>query len=217
MLKVFSFVIFSWTQPHMLYLPEFEHDYVELASQGNGMLMSTCMPLSMLSGSWFYYSFCCRVGELIIFTSAFAKNFTPPPPPPPQLKDRFSTDMAQTFKIVLVYCYNFWHADISESDKTWLLILHVYLGQSLFEPQRRKPVFGVPGQVRHSPRKWLEAWNFELWKKRDCAIYVGKTKMLISCAVTAQLICIFVVTSANQRTIGPVNAHLISGSRFHWN
>ena len=34
--------------------------------------------------------------------------------------------------------------------------------------------------------------NFRFKKKRDCTICVGKTKALISCAVTAQLICVFV-------------------------
>ena len=33
--------------------------------------------------------------------------------------------------------------------------------------------------------------------KRDCTIHVVKTKALISCAVTAQLICIFVFAYAN--------------------
>ena len=32
-----------------------------------------------------------------------------------------------------------------------------------------------------------------------CTIYVAKTKALISCTVTAQLICIFVFTHANSR------------------
>ena len=45
----------------------------------------------------------------------------------------------------------------------------------------RKPVFGdfQPGPTM---------------KKRDCTVYVAKTKALISCAVTAQLICAFVFT-----------------------
>ena len=38
----------------------------------------------------------------------------------------------------------------------------------------------------------LEAWNFGVMKKRDCTICVAKTKALISCAVTVQLICVFV-------------------------
>ena len=36
-------------------------------------------------------------------------------------------------------------------------------------------------------------------KKRDCTIYVVKTKALISCAVTTQLICVFVFAYAKSR------------------
>ena len=43
-----------------------------------------------------------------------------------------------------------------------------------------------------SCRRWLEACNFGLRTKRNCTICVAKTKALISCAVTAQLICAFV-------------------------
>ena len=34
---------------------------------------------------------------------------------------------------------------------------------------------------------------------KDCTIHVAKTKALISCAVTAQLICVFVFASAKSR------------------
>ena len=40
-------------------------------------------------------------------------------------------------------------------------------------------------------RKRLEASDFEFRKKRHCTIYGVKTRVLISCAVTAQLICTF--------------------------
>ena len=43
-----------------------------------------------------------------------------------------------------------------------------------------------------SYRKGLEACNFGFNKKRNCTICVVKTKVLISCAVTAQLICAYV-------------------------
>ena len=42
-------------------------------------------------------------------------------------------------------------------------------------------------------RKQAKSLKF---KKKDCTKYVAKTKMLISCAVTAQLICIFVFAYA---------------------
>ena len=41
-----------------------------------------------------------------------------------------------------------------------------------------------------------EAWNFAFRKKRDCTICVAKTKALVSCAVTAQLICAIVFAYA---------------------
>ena len=51
----------------------------------------------------------------------------------------------------------------------------------------------------YSHRRWLEAGNFGFRKKRDCSIYVAKTKGLISCAVTAQLICGFVFAYAKSQ------------------
>ena len=47
--------------------------------------------------------------------------------------------------------------------------------------------------------RWLEAWNFGFRKKRDCTILVAKTKTLISFAVTAKLICVFVFAYAKIR------------------
>ena len=48
----------------------------------------------------------------------------------------------------------------------------------------------------YSHRRRLEAGNFGFRKKRDCTIRVGKTKALISFAVTAKLICVFVFAYA---------------------
>ena len=48
-----------------------------------------------------------------------------------------------------------------------------------------------PGRTQtglYSHRRWLEAGNFGFRKKKICTIQVVKTKALISCAVTAQLI-----------------------------
>ena len=50
----------------------------------------------------------------------------------------------------------------------------------------------------YSRRRWLEAGNFGFRKKRNCSIRVAKTKALISCAVTAQLICTFVFAYADR-------------------
>ena len=56
----------------------------------------------------------------------------------------------------------------------------------------RKPVFGGfrpgPTQIKlYKLRQWLETGNF--W---NCTIRAAKTKVLIRCAVTAQLICFFI-------------------------
>ena len=48
----------------------------------------------------------------------------------------------------------------------------------------------------YSSTRWLEARNFVYRKKRDGTIYVAKTKALISFAVTAKLICVFVFAYA---------------------
>ena len=71
----------------------------------------------------------------------------------------------------------------------------------------RKPGFEISDQVApgltqtgmYSLGERLDAWNFGFKKKRDCTIFVAKTKALISCAVTAQLIYAFVFAQANFR------------------
>ena len=57
-----------------------------------------------------------------------------------------------------------------------------------------------PTQTRlYSQRRWLEACDFVFRKNRDCTICVAKTKTLISFAVTAKLICVFVFAYAKSR------------------
>ena len=67
----------------------------------------------------------------------------------------------------------------------------------------RKPVFGVSDQVLHKPGCTATEDGlrlvFEFSKYRGCTIYLAKTKALISCMVTAQLICVFVFTYAKSR------------------
>ena len=58
-----------------------------------------------------------------------------------------------------------------------------------------------------SHRRMIEAWNFRFKKKRDCTIHVVKTKVLISCVVTAQLICAFVFAWAEIR-FSRIAAHM---------
>ena len=72
--------------------------------------------------------------------------------------------------------------------------------QDTYELQREKTgLLGFwPGLTQtglYSLRRWLEAWNFVMKKKRGCT-YVAKTKVLIRCAVPAQLICTFVFAKA---------------------
>ena len=71
---------------------------------------------------------------------------------------------------------------------------HVKTGLRGFQPS--------PTQTElYSHRRWLEAWNVRFKKERDCTtgIYVAKTKALISFAVTAKLICVFIFTYAKSR------------------
>ena len=84
----------------------------------------------------------------------------------------------------------------------------------------RKPVFGVfdqvPTQTRlYSHRRWLETWNFGFGKQRYCTIQVAKTKALISFAVTAKLICVFVFAYAKIR-FSHVAAHFIKAASWSW-
>ena len=68
----------------------------------------------------------------------------------------------------------------------------------------RKPVFQVSDKVRHKPGCTITEGGFrslKFWIKKagDCTYHVVKTKALISCAVTVQLICAFVFTYAKSR------------------
>ena len=47
------------------------------------------------------------------------------------------------------------------------------------------------------PQKIARVLKFQIRKLRDCTTYVAKTKALISFAVTAKLICVFVFAYAN--------------------
>ena len=58
---------------------------------------------------------------------------------------------------------------------------------------------GPTQTVLYSHRRWLEALNFGFRKKMDFTIRVAKTKALISFAVTAKLICVFVFAYAKSR------------------
>ena len=79
--------------------------------------------------------------------------------------------------------------------KIWGSVLGSYKSRVV-----RKPVLGVSNQVRHKSavysQKMAGSLKISFGKKRDCTICVAKTKALISCAVTAQLICTFVFSYA---------------------
>ena len=67
----------------------------------------------------------------------------------------------------------------------------------IYEPRHEKTCRRVfrPDRTQtglYSHIRWLETKNFGSRKKSVCTIYVVKTKTLIICAVTAQLICAFV-------------------------
>ena len=53
-------------------------------------------------------------------------------------------------------------------------------------------------QTAVQPQKMPRGLNFGFRNKRDWAIYVAKTRALISCAITAHLICTFVFTYAKK-------------------
>ena len=57
----------------------------------------------------------------------------------------------------------------------------------------RKPLFGISSNIRHKPGCTTNEDGFRLdfsvvRQKKDCTINVAKTKMLISCLVTVQLV-----------------------------
>ena len=89
---------------------------------------------------------------------------------------------------------------------------YIFIIMSAFEPRREKT--GLRGfrpnptqTGLHSHRTGQEACNFGNMERKKRTIRVAKTKALISCAVTAQLICGFVFAHAKVRFSHEV-AHL---------
>ena len=87
----------------------------------------------------------------------------------------------------------------------------------------RKPVFGISDKVQHKPGCTATEHGYAwLRKKTDCTIYVAKTKALISCAVTVQLIYTFVFAYGRSRfshdevdkTDTSCNCFLLFGTRI---
>ena len=65
------------------------------------------------------------------------------------------------------------------------------------EPPREKTNNVVSKQVRHKPGCTVTEAGWKLKKKRKYTIRVAKTKAMISFAVTAKLICVFVFAYAD--------------------
>ena len=67
----------------------------------------------------------------------------------------------------------------------------------------RKPILGVPEQVRHKPvcTTTEDGWRLEISDLGSGEMYypVAKTKALISCTVTAKLICVFLFAYAKSK------------------
>ena len=67
----------------------------------------------------------------------------------------------------------------------------------------RKTVFWVSDQFRHklscTAKKMVHCLNFLKEVEWDCTINIAKTKALISCAVTVQLICPLIFAYAKCR------------------
>ena len=72
---------------------------------------------------------------------------------------------------------------------------------SLFIRKKNNNLCFRPGPIQtglYSHRSRLDACNFRFKKKRNCIIRVAKTKALISGAVTAHVICVFVFAHASR-------------------
>ena len=79
--------------------------------------------------------------------------------------------------------------------------LHMYIKKCflLYGPHREKTCLlnFLPGPTPTglcSYRRWLEACKYEFWTRRGCTFNEAKSKRLVSCKVTVQLICAFVFT-----------------------
>ena len=81
----------------------------------------------------------------------------------------------------------------------------------------RKPTFWFPtwSDINQAVQlqKMARGLNFGFRKSRECTIYVAKTKALISFAVTAKLICVFVFAYA-KRWFSIGAAHICFASMY---
>ena len=96
--------------------------------------------------------------------------------------------------LVDVFCF------LNLSFRDWISACTVEIGGEINEPQREKTGLrgfrsGLTKTGQYSFRKRQEGFK----KKRNCTIRVAKTKVLISFAVTAKLVCAFAFAYAKIR------------------
>ena len=91
-----------------------------------------------------------------------------------------------------VYIHLIWY-----SMPLWDYACAIYMWAATWENQQCGFWPGLTQTRLYCYWRWLEAWNFGFRKYRYCIIQVAKTKALISFAVTAKLICVFVFAYAD--------------------
>ena len=101
----------------------------------------------------------------------------------------------------------FSHVTAQIINSATLLMSYITRYHLIIEPAHEKTnnlgfrsVLTPTGLCNHRSR--LEACNFGFKKKMDYTICVAKTKTLISCAVSAQLICVFVCLFSHMQIVG---------------
>ena len=106
---------------------------------------------------------------------------------------------------LIIRCTPLWEnlcsACMTMLNQTRLHSYRIQILETYCEPGHESWLCGFrPGltQTAVQPQKMTRGLNFRLSKLRDCIIYVSKTKTLISCAVTTQLICAFVFAYVKQ-------------------
>ena len=105
----------------------------------------------------------------------------------------FNAYIHQRCKIITAVCTSI----LEGWNESFTNMYNAFTARTVNEPRRQKTGLRgfrpCPTQTGlYSHRRWLETWNFGFRKQRDCTIEVAKTKALISFAVTAKLICVFV-------------------------
>ena len=108
--------------------------------------------------------------------------------------------------MLIIYCLSivYWVISLFRFDsRIWFwvcqfLIIAYHNWAATWENQQCGFWPGLTQTRLYNYWRWLEAWNFVFRKKRYCTIQVAKTKALISFAVTAKLICVFVFAYAER-------------------